>query len=148
MVVEIRSAVAPAGQVNIPAAEVQEPPASKPMLWSGRILSGLLGALLLFSAVMKLMQPADVMNEFGRLGYPEGIALGIGVVELACVALYLIPQTSVLGAILLTGYLGGATATHVRVGDPYFGPILIGVLLWLGLYLCDRRLRALVPLRR
>src|SRR5688500_17273770 len=132
MVVETRSKVSPAGQVNIPAAEVQEPPASKLMLWSGRILSGLLVALLLFSAVMKLSQPADVLQEFGRLGYPDGLAVGIGIVELACVLIYLIPRTSVLGAILLTGYLGGATATHVRVGDPYFGPILIGVLLWLG----------------
>ena len=122
-------------------------PVSKGMLWAGRIVSALPVLLLLFSGVMKLMKPPEVVQGFVKLGYAEGHALGIGILEIACTVVYLIPRTSVLGAILLTGYLGGATATHVRVGDPFFGPILIGVLVWLGLYLRDRRLRALVPLR-
>jgi hypothetical protein len=81
------------------------------------------------------------------LGYPESLARPLGIVELACTIIYLVPQTAVLGAILLTGYMGGAIATHVRVGDPYFVQIGMGVMLWLGLYLRDARLRALLPLR-
>jgi DoxX-like protein len=120
---------------------------SKKMLWAGYIISVLPVLMLLFSGVMKLMKPASVVEGFVRLGYPEGLALGIGVVELACAALYVIPRTSVLGAILLTGYLGGATATHVRIGEPFFAPIVLGVLVWGGLFLRDARLRALLPLR-
>ena len=88
------------------------------------------------------------MEGFVRLGYPESLTLGIGIVELACAVVYVIPQTSVLGAILLTGYLGGATATHVRIGEPFFMPIVLGVLIWGGLFLREDRLRALLPLRR
>ena len=120
---------------------------SKKMLWAGYIISVLPVLMLLFSGVMKLMKPPSVVEGFVRLGYPEGLALGIGVVELACAALYVIPRTSVLGAILLTGYLGGATATHVRIGEPFFAPIVLGVLVWGGLFLRDARLRALLPLR-
>lgn len=122
-------------------------PVSKKMLWAGRIASALPVLLLLFSGVMKLLKPAAVVTEFGRLGYPESVILGIGILELLCTVVYLIPRTAVLGAILLTGYLGGATATHVRVGDPFIFPIIFGGLLWLGLYLRDERLRALLPLR-
>ena len=121
---------------------------SKKMLWAGYIISVLPVLLLLFSGVMKLVKPASVVEGFVRLGYPESLALGIGVVELACAVVYVIPQTSVLGAILLTGYLGGATATHVRIGEPFFMPIVLGVLVWGGLFLRDHRLRALLPLRR
>ncbi|MEX0713494.1 MAG: DoxX family protein [Pirellulales bacterium] len=110
-------------------------------------MSGLPVAMLLFSGVIKLLQPAFVMDEFVRLGYPGSLVLGIGILELACTAIYVIPRTSVLGAILLTGYLGGATATHVRVGDPFFGPVVLGALVWGGLLLRDARLRALLPLR-
>ncbi|MGH9837832.1 MAG: DoxX family protein [Blastocatellia bacterium] len=117
------------------------------MLWAGRILSALPALMLLFSAVMKLMKPAAVLQEFARLGYQEQTAFGIGILELACAVVYLIPRTAVLGAILLTGYLGGATATHVRIGDPFFIPILVGMAVWGGLYLRDERLRALIPLR-
>lgn len=120
---------------------------SKKMLWAGCIISVLPVLMLLFSGVMKLMKPPSVVEGFVRLGYPEGLALGIGVVELACAALYVIPRTSVLGAILLTGYLGGATATHVRIGEPFFAPIVLGVLVWGGLFLRDARLRALLSLR-
>ena len=127
--------------------EPQAAPASKKMLWAGRILSTLLGVLLLFSGAMKLAKPAFVLEEFARLGYPERAVLGIGIVEIACTVIYLIPRTSILGAILLTGYLGGAIATHVRIGEPFFGQIIIGVVLWLGIWLRDSRLRALIPLR-
>lgn len=121
---------------------------SNKMLWAGRILSALPVLLLLFSAAIKLMKPAPVLQEFARLGYQEPTVLGIGILEIVCVVIYLIPRTSVLGAILLTGYLGGATATHVRVGDLFVMPVLAGVLLWGGLYLRDERLRALIPLRK
>ena len=87
------------------------------------------------------------MQGFVHYGYPEGAMLRITIVEIVCAIVYAIPRTSVLGAILLTGYLGGATATHVRVGEPFFLPILVVVVIWLGLYLRDTRLRALVPLR-
>ncbi len=125
----------------------QTAPVSKKMLWAGRIISALPVLMLLFSGVVKLMKPAAVVQEFTRLGYAESQALGIGILEIACTIVYLIPRTSVLGAILLTGYLGGATATHVRIGDPFFAPVVVGALVWLGLFLRDGRLRALLPLR-
>ena len=114
---------------------------SKKVLWAGRITSALPVLMLLFSSVMKFVKPASVVEGFVRLGYPESLAFGIGIVELACTVLYVIPQTSVLGAILLTGYLGGATATHVRIGEPFYMPILLGTLVWAGLFLRDDRLR-------
>jgi hypothetical protein len=96
-------------------------------------------------------RPAPAVEAFGKLGYPVGLAAGIGILLLVCVALYLVPRTSVLGAILLTGYLGGAVASHVRIGDPWFShalfPVYVGLLVWGGLYLHDQRLRALIPLR-
>lgn len=119
---------------------------SKKMLWVGWVLTILPVLMLLFSAVVKLMK-TPVAQEFSRLGYPEKTILGIGILELACTIVYLIPRTSVFGAILLTGYLGGATATHVRIGDPFLPPVFGGVLIWLALFLRDSRLRALLPLR-
>jgi uncharacterized membrane protein YphA (DoxX/SURF4 family) len=127
--------------------DMQIAPVSKKMLWAGYILSALPVLMLFFSGVMKLVKPAPVIEGFIRLGYPEGLALGIGIVELVCAVLYVIPRTSVLGAILLTGYLGGATATHLRIGEPFFAPILLGVMVWGGLFFRDARLRALLPLR-
>src|SRR5262245_8552554 len=124
------------------------PAVSKPMLWIGYVISALPVLALIMSAVMKFAQPPDVAKGFEHLGWSMNLALPLAVVELTCAALYVIPQTSYLGAILLTGYLGGATATHVRVGDNFITPIIIGVLVWLGLFLRDPRLRALVPLRR
>src|SRR5688500_5662518 len=120
---------------------------SRPARWAGWVLSALPALLLILAGVLKLMKP-DV-KEFERLGYTfPRHPLTIGIIEIVCAILYLIPRTSVLGAILLTGYLGGAVATHVRIGDPsWFMPIIPGVLLWLGLYLREARLRALVPLR-
>ena len=122
--------------------------ASKAALWTGRVISALPVLMLLMSAGMKLARVPAAVKGFEELGWPAGIAVTLGIVELACAILYAIPRTAVLGAILVTGYLGGATATHVRVSQPYFMPILLGVLAWLGLYLRDSRLRALVPLRR
>ncbi len=126
----------------------QTSPVPKTRLWAGRIISALPVLLLLFSGVMKLMKPAAVVQAFAHFGYPESLALSIGILELACAVVYVIPRTSVLGAILMTGYLSGATATHVRIGDPsFFIPVTLGVLVWGGLFLRDDRLRALIPLR-
>jgi len=121
-------------------------------MWTGRILSGVAVLFLLFDAVIKFFSIRPVLEAFAKLGYPIGLAIPIGIVLLLCVFIYMIPQTSVLGAILLTGYLGGAVATHVRVGDPLFSHVLfptyIGALIWGGLFLREDRLRALLPLRR
>jgi hypothetical protein len=104
---------------------------------------------LLMSAGMKLSHnPEMVKNFVEKFGFPEGTMSPLGVVELTCAILYAVPQTSVLGAVLLTGYLGGAVATHVRVGEAFGPPVLLGVLVWLGLFLRDERLRALLPLRK
>ncbi len=121
-------------------------PTSKALLWTGRVLSTLPVLLLLMSSVMKLMRVPDVVKGFGEFGFDSSLIVPIGIVELVCTLLYIVPRTSVLGAILLTGYLGGAVVTHVRAGDGmFFSPVLIGIVLWLGLYLRDARLRALVP---
>lgn len=122
----------------------------KSSLWAGRIVSGLPALFLLVDGAMKLAKPEFVVTETVRLGYPESVIVPLGIVLIACTILYLIPATSVLGAILLTGYLGGAVATHVRAGEPLFSvvfAIVFGILIWLGLYLHDRRVRELVPLR-
>jgi len=115
-------------------------------------MSGLPALFLLVDAVGKLVKPAPVVEATLQLGYPESVILGLGIILLACTFLYIIPPTAVLGAILLTGYLGGAVATHVRVGSPLFShilfPVYLGALIWGGLYLRDERLRSLFPLRR
>jgi hypothetical protein len=125
--------------------------ASKKSVWVGRILSGLVALFLIPDAIMKFMKPAPVVEAFTHVGWPLNLANALGILLLFCTALYVFPRTSVLGAILLTGYLGGAVATHLRAGDPLFSHVLfptyLGVLLWLGLYLRDDRLRALIPLR-
>jgi hypothetical protein len=120
---------------------------SKTGLWAGRILSALPVLLFVFTGLFSLLKPATALQGFARYGYPEGAMLRIVVVEIACAIVYAIPRTSILGAILMTGYLGGATATHVRVGEPPFLAILVGVVVWVGVYLRDERLRALIPLR-
>ena len=120
---------------------------SKKTLWAGRILSALPALFLLVDAIMKLVKPAPVVKATVALGYPESVILPLGIVLLICTVLYLIPRTSVLGAILLTGYLGGAVATHVRIGSgafPLVFPLILGTLLWGGLSLRDERLRSLV----
>ena len=124
-------------------------PVSSKRLWAGRIISALPALLLLFSGTMKLLKVPAVMEGMVHYGYPEHLILCIGVLEVGYTIVYLIPRTAVLGAILMTGYLGGATATSVRLGDPSFiGPVLAGVFVWAGLYLRDERLSALIPLRR
>lgn len=129
-------------------SEIQSTQVSKAALWSGRIMSTVPVLLMLFSGVAKVMKPAPVVQGFVNLGYPEHLILGLGILEILCCLIYLIPRTSILGAILLTGYLGGATATNVRVGDPSsIVTVILGVLIWGGLYLRDKRLRALIPLR-
>jgi hypothetical protein len=135
-----------------PALIDDNSPRSKKALWAGRIMSGLPAAFLLLDAVMKFARPIDVVRGTVELGYSENVIIPLGVVLLISTILYLIPQTAILGAILLTGYLGGAVATHVRVANPLFThtmfPIYFGILLWGGLVLRDRRLRALLPWRR
>jgi len=128
-------------------SDAQVAPASNKMLWAGRIISALPVLMMLFGGVYSLVKPAAVAEGLTKYGYPAQLALTFGLLELVCAALYAIPRTAVLGAILLTGYLGGAVATHVRIGEPFIIPVLLGVLVWLGLYLRDARLRALLPLR-
>jgi DoxX-like protein len=120
---------------------------NKAMTWTGRGITGLIGLMMIFSAAMKLANSPEVAKELvGRLGYPEAVTIILGVVELACVVLYLFPRTAILGAVLLTGYLGGAVATHVRIHDNFIPPVIGGVLVWLAMYLRDARVRALLPL--
>ena len=126
----------------------QVAPVSKKRLWAGRIVSALAVVFLLADAIMKLMKVPVVVEGTIRLGYPESVIVGIGITLLACTVLYVIPRTSILGAVLLTGYLGGAVATHVRVGDPLLThvlfPVYVGVMVWGGLFLRDNRLRAVI----
>jgi hypothetical protein len=132
-------------------SETQTTPISKKALWAGRIISALPILFLLMDGIMKLFKPALVVQATVQLGYPETVIVPLGIVLFACTVLYVIPRTAVLGAILLTGYLGGAVATHVRVGEGIFPvtfPIIMGVLVWGGLWLRDNRVRALIPLRR
>ena len=127
-------------------------PASKKMLWTGRVMSGIAALFLLFDAVAKLVKPQPVVEGTMKLGFSESVILPLGVVLLVCTLLYIIPRTCVLGAILLTGYLGGAVATHVRVGDPLFShilfPVYFGAMIWGGLYSRDIRVRAMIPFRK
>jgi hypothetical protein len=130
--------------------ETQIAPASKAMLWTGWVMSGLPAAFLLVDGIMKLVKPDFVVEATKKIGFPESAIVGLGVVLVACTVLYVIPNTAILGAILLTGYLGGAVATHVHIGDGPFEitfPVIFGALLWGGLYLRDERLRSLVPWR-
>ena len=124
---------------------------NKLQLWAGRIISMLAALFLLIDGIFKLVKPAIVVETTVQLGYRESVIVGLGIVLLACTVLYLIPRTAVLGAILLTGYLGGAVATHVRVGEavfPVIFPVILGAMLWGGLYLRNERLRSLFPFSR
>jgi hypothetical protein len=139
---------------NLPSNEAGTPtvPVAKRVLWAGRIMSALPVLFLLVDGVMKLVKPPAVVQATVELGYLESTIVGLGIVLLACVVLYVIPSTSVLGAILLTGYFGGAVATHVRVGSPLFThtlfPVYLAMLVWGGLFLRNQRLRTLIPLRK
>jgi DoxX-like family len=129
-------------------ADTQSAPVSKKMVWAGRIISALPVLLMVFGGTFGLLKPAAAMPGFLHYGYPEKVFLPICILEIVCAIVYAIPRTSALGAILLTGYLGGATATHVRAGEPiFYVPVIIGALVWGGLFLRDDRVRALIPLR-
>ncbi len=134
------------------AIEVGNRVESKKMLWAGRVISGLITVLLLMDAVMKIAQVAPVMEGTVKVGYPASAVLPIGIILLVCLICYVVPRTAVLGAILLTGYLGGAVATNLRISTPLFSyilvPVYVGVLVWGGLFLRDERLRELIPLRK
>jgi DoxX-like family len=124
---------------------------SRGMLLTGRVLSGLMALFFILDGVGHLMKPAPVVDAFARLGYPLSASIGIGLLLLICTAIYVTPRTSVLGAILLTGYLGGAVSTHVRAGSSLFEtvfPVILGVLVWAGLLVRDEPLRKLIPWRR
>jgi len=128
-------------------------PTSRLARWTGRVLSGLVIVFLMFDGAIKLVPWPIVTETMDKMGYgsSETLARSLGLITIVCTVLYSIPPTSILGAILLTGYLGGAVASHVRAGHEPFNiafPVIFGVLLWLGLYLRDRRLRVLVPWRR
>ena len=126
----------------------QTAPLPRGRLWAGRILSAIPVLMMLFAGIMKLIKPPSMVQGLAQYGYPESLVVIIGILEVACTVVYLIPRTSVLGAILVTAFLGGATATNVRVKDPSFVlPVIFGVLAWAGLFLREERLRALIPLR-
>jgi len=118
------------------------------IVWVGRVISVLVSILFVMSAFMKLMGGAEGMQGMAHLGLPESLIIPLAILEISCVVIYAIPATAVVGAILLTGYIGGAILTHLRVGDPFFMQIAIGIFIWLGLYLRENRLKELVPLRR
>jgi hypothetical protein len=119
---------------------------------AGHVLTTLVGLFLAFDTILKVLRLGPAVKSTTDLGYPAATVLPIGLVELACLALYLVPQTSVLGALLLTGYLGGAIATHVRAGSPMLShtlfPLYVAAMLWAGLYLRESRLADLLPFRR
>lgn len=133
-------------QSDIPNSSI-----SNRSLWAGRILSGLAILFMAFDGVIHILKIPPVVAGFGQLGYPLSAAIALGVIELVCVVLYAMPRTSILGAILLTGYLGGAIATQVRVGAPLLStqlfPVYVALFVWGGLYLRDNGVRALIPLR-
>lgn len=133
-------------------AATQSAPLSKTTVRIGTVLSGLAILFMAFDTVLKLLALDVAVEGTKQLGYPGGSIVAIGIIELVCLVAYVVPRTSVFGAVLMTGYLGGAIATHVRVGSPLFShilfPIYVAVLVWGGLYLRDERVRELIPLRR
>jgi hypothetical protein len=129
----------------------QAAPVSMKAVWTGRVISGLVVLFLLFDGVTKVLKVAPVLQASAQLGFPVSLIVAIGAVLLICTVIYAIPSTSILGAILLTGYLGGAVAIQARIGNPLFEtlfPIIFGVLVWAGIFLRDNRLRTLIPLRK
>lgn len=126
--------------------------AGRGRLWTGRILSGIAVLFLLFDATIHLLRPEPVAKGFAQLGYPLSVAVPLAIIEFVCVALYLVPRISIFGAILLTGYLGGAIAAQLRIGAPLFStllfPIYVALFVWGGLYLRDPLVRGIIPVRR
>ena len=121
--------------------------ASGKVVWVGRVISVLASLVFVMSSMMKFKGGPEVVEGIAHLGLPESLMRPLAVLEISCAAVYLVPATSVLGAILLTGYMGGAICTHLRVGDPFFIQIALGIFIWLGLYLRENRLKGLIPLR-
>jgi hypothetical protein len=130
----------------------QAAPISNGQLWTGRVLSGIAVLFMLFDTVIHALRGPQVVQGFAQLGFPLSVAIPVSTFEFIGVVLYVIPRTSVLGAIFLTGYLGGAVAAQVRIGAPLLGfvlaPVYVALFLWVGLYLRDERVRAVVPVRR
>ncbi len=118
------------------------------LIWVGRIISYATMGLFVMSGVMKLMNGPQVAQGMGHLGLPESLIKPLGILELACVLVYVIPQTATLGAILFAGYMGGAMLAHLRIGEPVYMHIVLGVAIWLGLYLREGRLREILPIRK
>src|SRR5579862_2666517 len=140
--------MATTSQTFIQAVADQSQPTSRVWLWTGRTITGLVIAFMLFDTAMHLLKPAPVVDAFKQLGLPISLSVPLGIISLICVAFYALPATNVLGAILLTGYLGGAVATNMWVRHPLFEtifPVLVGVFVWAGVYLRDERLRVLLP---
>jgi hypothetical protein len=127
---------------------VQLRPASRGAIWTGRILVGLVSLMFLVFGSYAAIMPSKVVDSMTQLGYPANVARPIGIVQALIGVLLLIPRTAVFGGLLITAYLGGATATHVRAGQPFFLPVIVGIVVWIGLLLRERRLRALLPLRQ
>ena len=139
--------------IDVPAAAVVPTRSTgRARLWTGRVLTSLVTAFLLFDVTLKLFHPPMVVEGTAKLGYPESSILVTGILLLACLVLHLVPRSAVLGAVLLTGYLGGAVATHLRVGDPVFShtvfPVYVGALIWAGLVLRRPSLAPLLGLGR
>jgi len=130
----------------------QPAPLARKWIWTGRFLSGFMVLFILFDGIIKFMKIQPVIDTFAQLGWPIKFAVPIGIIDVACAVLYAFPRTAVLGAVLMTGLLGGAIATHVRIDSPLFSHTLFGVYMglvaWGALYLRDPRLRALMPLSR
>lgn len=128
---------------------VQTAVAPKKTVWAGYVVSAIPVLMLLFSGSVKLLRLPSVVQGFGEYGYPASLIAVIGILEVGCTVVYLIPRTAVLGAILMTGFLGGAIVSNVRLNNPLFSvPLILGVMAWGGLYLREARLRALIPLRK
>ena len=117
------------------------------IVWTGRAISAAVSLAFAASAFMKLKGGPELAQGMAHLGLPESLVVPLAILEISCVVVYLVPATSVLGAILLTGYMGGAICTHVRVGDPFVTQLALGIFIWLGLYLRESRLKRLIPLR-
>ena len=136
--------------MNTAAVQVRETSGKRWMLWAGRVLSLWPAFVIVLSATWKLSRNAPYVAEFARIGWPESALTGLALLQLSSLALYLLPPTAVLGAVLLTGYLGGAIAAYVRIGEPYpvLVPLSTSLIAWAGIFLRDERLRALLPVRR
>ncbi len=123
------------------------PRPSSTSLWAGRIITALVVAFMIFDLVGKLLVIQPVIDAQTHLGFPVELSMTLGLIEIVCLVLFVIPPTTLIGALLLTAYLGGATAIQVRVGDPFYFPVMMGLLLWLALLLRDSRLRAFLPFK-